>query len=151
MICTAPEGVRPEKGGGIQGAGRACLGAGEALVDRDAGDHLQHDHGKAVDVAEASDAPVVQHLHGLVRHRACVRQRPLSAKRHTPAPVRNASTHTVGHQSCSPQKKRKLKSRSRRIMQAQGDPENKLEHPNLACSQSLCRWCRSLSPYPARA
>ena len=49
----------------------AHLRGGEALEDRDAGDHLQHDHGEAVDVAGASDAPVVQHLPCLVRHGPC--------------------------------------------------------------------------------
>ena len=50
---------------------RADLGGGVALKHGDAGEHLQHDHAKAVHVAGARHAPVVQHLHRLIGDRAC--------------------------------------------------------------------------------
>jgi len=49
----------------------AHLRGGVAVKDRDPCEHLQHDHSKAVHVARAGHPPVMQHLHWLVRHRAC--------------------------------------------------------------------------------
>lgn len=49
------------------------LRAGVAIKDSHSSEHLQHDHAKAVHIARARHAPVMQHLHGLVGHCACMR------------------------------------------------------------------------------
>ena len=49
----------------------AHLRGGVAVKDCDPCEHLQHDHAKAVHVARAGHPSIMQHLHWLVRHRAC--------------------------------------------------------------------------------